>query len=81
MLCLGKISENPESNDAWEQRLGCMKSSRNYRNFDRIDGELAREMGSPRQVSNRRRRTRKGPEPACVQTPNPDWVAYAGGEG
>ena len=26
-------------------------------------------MGSPRQVSNRRRRTREGPEPACVQTP------------
>ena len=34
--------------------------------------------GSPRQVSNRRRRTRKGPEPTCVQTPNPDQVAHAG---
>ena len=32
-------------------------------------GEMARGMGSPRQVSNRRRRTREGPEPACVQTP------------
>ena len=42
---------------------------------------MAREMGSPRQVHNRRRRTRKGPEPACVQTPNPDRVAHAGGEG
>ena len=39
VLCLGKIFENPESNDAWEQRLGWLKSSRNYRNFDRIDGE------------------------------------------
>ena len=39
VLCLGKILENPESNEAWEQRLGCIKSSRNYRNFDRIDGE------------------------------------------
>ena len=28
------------------------------------------EMGSPRQVPNRRRRTREGPEPACVQTPS-----------
>ena len=36
-----------------------------------VRGEMAREMGSPRQVSNRRRRTRKGPESACVQTPNP----------
>ena len=30
---------------------------------------VARRMGSPRQANNRRRRTRKGPEPACVQTP------------
>ena len=39
MLCLGKILQNPESNEAWEQRLGWIKSSQNYRNFDRIDGE------------------------------------------
>ena len=39
VLCVGKILENPQSNDAWEQRLGWLKSSQNYRNFDRIDGE------------------------------------------
>ena len=39
VLCFGKIFENPESNDAWEQRLGWLKSSSKYRNFDRIDGE------------------------------------------
>ena len=39
MLCLGKILENCEFNDAWGQRLGWIKSSQNYRNFDRIDGE------------------------------------------
>ena len=39
VLCLGKILENPQSNDAWEQRVGWLKSSQNYRNFDRIDGE------------------------------------------
>ena len=39
VLCLGKILENPQSNDAWEQRFGCLKSSQSYRNFDRIDGE------------------------------------------
>ena len=27
VLCLGKISENPQSNDAWEQRLGWIISS------------------------------------------------------
>ena len=38
--------------------------------------------GSPRLVPNRRR-TREGPEPACVQTPFPARVAHAGegGEG
>ena len=25
VLCLGKIFENPESNDAWEQRLGLVQ--------------------------------------------------------
>ena len=39
VLCLGKIHENPQSNDAWEDRLGWFKSSLVYRNFDRIDGE------------------------------------------
>ena len=39
VLCLGKILENPQSNDALEQRLGWLKSSQNYRNFDRTDGE------------------------------------------
>ena len=39
VLCLGKIHENPQSNSAWEDRLGWFKSSPEYRNFDRIDGE------------------------------------------
>ena len=39
VLCLGKIHQNPQSNDAWEQRLGWLKSSSKYRNFDRIHGE------------------------------------------
>ena len=39
VLCLGKIFENTQSNDAWEDRLGWFKSSSEYRNFDRIDGE------------------------------------------
>ena len=30
---------------------------------------MAREMGSPRQVLNRRRRAREGTEPACVLSP------------
>ena len=38
VLCLGKIFENTQSNDAWEERLGCFKSSPVHRNFDRING-------------------------------------------
>ena len=34
VLCLGKIFENPQSDDACEQRLGWLKSSSKYRNFD-----------------------------------------------
>ena len=39
VLCLGKIHENPKSNGAWEDRLAWFKSSPEYRNLDRIDGE------------------------------------------
>ena len=40
---------------------------------------VAREMGSPRHATNRRRWTREGPDPACVQTPFEFRVAHAGG--
>ena len=39
VLCLGKILENSQPNDAWEQRLGWSDTSPKYRNFYRIDGE------------------------------------------
>ena len=39
VLCLGKIFENTQSNDAWKQRLGWFKSSPEYRDLDIIDGE------------------------------------------
>ena len=39
VLCFGRIHQNPESNRAWEQRIGWITSSQSYRNFDGIDGE------------------------------------------
>ena len=39
----------------------------------------ARGVGSPRRAKNRRRRTRRGPELACVQKPLMLGVAHAGG--
>ena len=37
VLCLGKIFENSQSNDAWEERLGWFKSSLINRSSDRIE--------------------------------------------
>ena len=34
VLCLGKIDENPQSNIAWEERLGWFKTCQEYRNLD-----------------------------------------------
>ena len=39
VLCLGKVRETPQSNDAREQRLDWFKSSPEYRTLERIDGE------------------------------------------
>ena len=39
VLCLGTIHLNPESNKAWEQRIGWITSSQSYRDFDGINGE------------------------------------------
>ena len=39
VLCLDQIFQNHQSNAAWEQRLTWFKTSQEYRNLDRIDGE------------------------------------------
>ena len=38
VLSLGKVNQNPTSNNAWERRLGWFKDSPQYRTFDTIDG-------------------------------------------
>ena len=39
VLCLGKVSQNPTSNTAWEQHLDWFTDSSQYRTLDTIDGE------------------------------------------
>ena len=39
VLCLGKIHQNPESNEAWKKRIDWITSSQSYRDFDGISGE------------------------------------------
>ena len=39
VLCFGKMSENPQSNTVWEDKLTWFKSSSQYRALYTIDGE------------------------------------------
>ena len=39
VLCLGKMSENPQSNSVWEDKLTWFQSSPVNRTLDKIDGE------------------------------------------
>ena len=39
VLCLGKVNQNPTSNNAWEQQLGWFKDSSHCRALDTIDGK------------------------------------------
>ena len=39
VLCLGKIHQNPESNEAWKKRIEWIISSQSYRDSDGISGE------------------------------------------
>ena len=39
VLCLGKVNQNPTSNNVWERQLGWFKDSPQYRTLDTIDGE------------------------------------------
>ena len=39
VLCFGKMSQNPQSNTVWEDKLTWFKSSSQYRTLDTIDGE------------------------------------------
>ena len=39
VLCLGKIHQNPDSNEAWKKRIEWITTSQSYRDFDGISGE------------------------------------------
>ena len=39
VLCLGKIRQNPESNESWKNRKEWITTSQRYRNVDGISGE------------------------------------------
>ena len=39
VLCLGKIHQNPESNEAWMKRIEGVMTQKSYREYDGINGE------------------------------------------
>ena len=39
VLCLGRILQHPDSNEAWKNRIAGVKSGKSYRDFDAINGE------------------------------------------
>ena len=39
VLCLGKILQHPDSNEAWKNRIAGIQSERSYRDYDAFNGE------------------------------------------
>ena len=39
VLCLGRIFQHPDSNEAWKNRIAGVKTEKSYRDYDGIDGE------------------------------------------
>ena len=39
VLCLGKVHQHPESNEAWKKRIAGVMSEKSYRDYDGINGE------------------------------------------
>ena len=39
VLCLGKVLQHPECNEAWKNRVAGVRAERRYRDYDAINGE------------------------------------------
>ena len=39
VLCLGKVLQHPEFNEAWKNRVAGVRAERSYRDYDAINGE------------------------------------------
>ena len=39
VLCLGRILQHPDSNEAWKNRIAGVKAEKSYRDYDGINGE------------------------------------------
>ena len=39
VLCLGRVHQHPQSNEAWEEKMGWIITDKSYRDHDGISGE------------------------------------------
>ena len=39
VLCLGRVHQHPQSNEAWKDRIGWIITDESYRDYDGINGE------------------------------------------
>ena len=39
VLCVGRILQHPDSNEAWKNRIAGVKAEKSYRDYDAINGE------------------------------------------
>ena len=39
VLCLGKVLQHPECNEAWKNRVAGVRAERSYRDYDAVSGE------------------------------------------
>ena len=39
VLCLGRVHQHPESNEAWKKKIGWIITDKSYRDYDGINGE------------------------------------------
>ena len=53
VLCLGKVLQHPESNEAWKNRIAGVRAERSYRDYDAINGESTDSSGTSSQDSQR----------------------------
>ena len=42
VLCLGKVLQHPECNQAWKSRVAGVRAERNYRDFEDVSGRVLR---------------------------------------
>ena len=39
VLCLGRVLQHPDSNEAWKKRIAGVMAEKSYRDYDAINGE------------------------------------------